>query len=485
MATLQKSTARLTSLLLFASVVACNDAAPTRAVISKSSSSKPSVSDGDATGVKTEPEDTLGDKGSGNSDDDEDKANETDNGGTKPKDMDKPTTDKPSTGTPKPDVGTPDTSMPMNPEKFDVSLVSVDVKNDKNGIPLKGDNVFINLSLKNVGGKAGTLKVTPYLTSKRFTDFTNVKLPTVDIALKGAEAKVAPIKIENFFQDLGGSKKEYALNRGEYSLAFEIEGEGIAKKRIADLKGKDFLIDKSNVVFTAVYWHQSYFDKVKYTGGVQKWMEETFSRKGEINDGNRTTKSFAKGFDEMMGIRTVFKTFEGFRLDRNKDFSGVGILNQVEDYSKERLGLKDRFKGTDCNSFTHKDNHGFDMQIGLSNDGFGGLAWVCGNTQASGIFDADTSKGRAQMILIHETGHNFGAPHCDPIQGFIMCSGEKHANYLRDGSFVWHQVSIDAMKKREADRINLVGGVGGLSLAAMPDGNAANEEIAVCNGEHM
>lgn len=367
------------------------------------------------------------------------------------------------------------------PDTFDVSLTQLEVKNDQGSQALKGDTVIMNVTFVNAGSKAGTLKVTPYLTSKRFTDFENVKLPTQDVAVQGTETKVAQLKLENFFQDQGGSKKEYALNRGDYTVRFEVEGDGIEKKDVKDFKGNSFTIEKSNVVFTAVYWHQSYFDKAKFNGGVMKWMEDTYSRKGEINDGNKTVKAFPKGFDEMMGIKTMFHAFEGFRLDRNKDFSATGILNQVEDYGKDRLGLKKRFAGTDCNSYTHPDNHGYDMEIGLSNDGFGGLAWVCGNTQASGIFDGDTSIGRSQMIVIHETGHNYGAPHCDPIQGFIMCSGEKHQKYLQGGDFVWHKVSTDVMKKHEQDKVGFAPGLGGLALTADVDGSMANPEIAICN----
>lgn len=52
---------------------------------------------------------------------------------------------------------------------------------------------------------------------------------------------------------------------------------------------------------------------------------------------------------------------------------------------------------------------------------------------------------------MHETGHVFGAPHCDdvgdgsggPLQGFVMCSGEKHARY--PSQFVWHSTSRASM----------------------------------------
>jgi hypothetical protein len=59
---------------------------------------------------------------------------------------------------------------------------------------------------------------------------------------------------------------------------------------------------------------------------------------------------------------------------------------------------------------------------------------------------------RQQVIAVHESGHIFGAPHCDDVgngsggalQGYVMCAGEKHARY--PGQFVWHSTSTAVMK---------------------------------------
>ncbi|MGK3985857.1 hypothetical protein WME99_22610 [Sorangium sp. So ce136] len=45
-----------------------------------------------------------------------------------------------------------------------------------------------------------------------------------------------------------------------------------------------------------------------------------------------------------------------------------------------------------------------------------------------------------------ETGHLFGAPHCDPLQGYVICGGEHHPHYISDGLFVWHRDSFDMMQ---------------------------------------
>ncbi|RYZ57686.1 MAG: hypothetical protein EOP07_09215 [Proteobacteria bacterium] len=382
----------------------------------------------------------------------------------------------------------PDTVKPPVsnlPATFTPAVTSLTVSNEAGSALLKGDSATIKLTFKNAGSKEGSIKVSPILTSKRFSDFKNVRLPTVDLKVLGGETKVASLIIPTFFKDVSNNK-EFALNRGSYSLAFDIEPEGGTKKTESALTGRDFEVGKSNVVFTAVFWEQAYFDKTKYTGGVEKYLAETFTRKGEIltptqTDGSTGNfKSFPKGFDEMMAVKTVFKTFDGFSLDTKADFSGTGILHQVEAFGKKRLGLLKDFQGTGCDRLTHEDNHGFDMAIGMSHEGFGGIAWVCGNTQASGVFDGDPSIGRSQMVLIHETGHNFGAPHCDPIQGFIMCSGEKHEHYAQSGQFVWHSNSIRDMQKKEQGSITN----NYLNLTAFPSESVSEPVLAVCDGTH-
>jgi hypothetical protein len=69
--------------------------------------------------------------------------------------------------------------------------------------------------------------------------------------------------------------------------------------------------------------------------------------------------------------------------------------------------------------------------------------------QVSGFINRDVD--RQQVILVHESGHVFGSPHCGDVgngsggslQGYVMCSGEKHERYPE--SFVWHSTSIEQM----------------------------------------
>jgi hypothetical protein len=93
--------------------------------------------------------------------------------------------------------------------------------------------------------------------------------------------------------------------------------------------------------------------------------------------------------------------------------------------------------------------HGFDLALGLTPDMGGGVN--CGWLDVSVGSFIDRDADRQEIVLVHETGHMFGAPHCDdvgdgeggPLQGYVMCSGEKHANYPEQ--FVWHSTSRAAM----------------------------------------
>ncbi len=335
------------------------------------------------------------------------------------------------------------------PDTFDVQSTALKALNATGAAPLKGDEIVFTLSLANQGAKAGTVHITPRLTSKRFADYSNVKLPTQDVALKGGEKKDITFKAGPFITD-PDTKKEYAVNRGQYTMAFDVEGDGITKRTDDKVPGKDFEVMTSNVKLTVTLWNKAYLKKCNYQGSIDQYLLETYSRKGEIFDQDKNSyKGFAKGFDEMMGVKTVFKTIEAYNPDSSV-FNGGDILESIETRAKEVLGLTERWHGYSDQGLTDSRNHGFDFLQGLTDNGFGGLAWVGGNSLAAGVFDADPSLGRTQMVLIHENGHNYGAGHCDTLdgvnyQGYVMCSGEKHDHYKKDGTFVWLKKSTDVM----------------------------------------
>jgi hypothetical protein len=349
----------------------------------------------------------------------------------------------------KPEIKVPEVKAP---EIFDVVIEKIEAKNPGGQAAIKGETAVFKLNLKNPGTKSGIVRFTPYLSAKNFTDYSNIKLPSFDVSLKASESKTAEFKIQPFFKEEGGNR-EYALNKGDYILRFQAEGN--IQKEFKEFVGKDFRVAGSRAVFTAIHWSQAYLDKARYTKGINEWLRESFTRRGQTSDGGNLFASYDGGFDQMMNIKTMWKTFPNWNPDfklidsLNDQNKGTEIVYLVSAESQKRLGLKQQFQQI-FGQMTHPDNHGYDMEMGLTAHGLGGIALIGANSNISGIFDSDTSIGRSQMILIHETGHNYGAPHCDPIQGFVMCSGEKHDHYTNgDGWFVWHDVSIKDMKKAQ------------------------------------
>lgn len=144
----------------------------------------------------------------------------------------------------------------------------------------------------------------------------------------------------------------------------------------------------------------------------------------------------------MMGVRHVFRGFAGFPGETTTD---QGWCEDAAAYGKTSLGMIADWTG----SGTLAGRHGFDYLIALTPHMGGGVACGWLDVQVSGLINDDVD--RQQVIAVHESGHLFGAPHCDdvgdgsggPLQGYVMCSGEKHDNY--PANFVWHSTSIAVM----------------------------------------
>jgi hypothetical protein len=353
---------------------------------------------------------------------------------------------------PFPDCGTDDTDDSLDCASYsqcclsdEVAVVSVLVKNTDNLPPPKGDALRITLRLQNNANRSGLVTATPRLRSKRFHDFNEVPFASTDVALGAGETRDVTVERGPFLEDTD-RKKQYAIGRGGYAVSsVRLECPGGPAATQVNFTGKDFIVGPSETVFTAVVYDPRYFAKIRYTAGAEKYMVQAFTRPCEVFTPNApgsstgTYESFPGGFDEMMRIRQIFRVFPGFPATS----SAGGFCEQADAYARKVLGLtRDWDIGSQA---TDPDHHGFDILVGLTQE-FGGGA-TCGwlGTQISGLFDFDLSLKRSQIIAVHEMGHIFGAPHCDPLQGYVMCAGEKHAHYVQQGIFVWHKESLDAM----------------------------------------
>ncbi|WP_442845763.1 hypothetical protein [Leeuwenhoekiella sp. H156] len=317
-------------------------------------------------------------------------------------------------------------------------IIAIDVSNLNNETPIKGDEIAIKIQIQNTSSKSGKAIVSPKLSSSRFSDYKNVTLPTVEKQIAAGETATLTLNVGPFFQDAYNGK-HYALGRGEYF----IESVNVNDVPDTDYSGRVFKINSSNVLLVPVLYNASYLNKTNANVSMKKYLEDAFTRRVELYSKSDTYTDYDGGFDEMMGVKQLFYPIQTINVsDHPLD---DGLCEKAIALGGETLGLLDDWKGP---VGTQPENHGFDYLMVATPDSFGGVAcgWI--NVQISGLFDFDLSINRAQIVMIHETSHLFGSPHCDPLQGYVMCSGEKHRKYLDQGIYVYHEDSKNQMSNR-------------------------------------
>jgi hypothetical protein len=327
-------------------------------------------------------------------------------------------------------------------------VLSAQITNTQGKAPVKGDTLRMNFSVRN-NGKDGFVVLAPIVSSLRFTDFSSVPFGSVTVSMKAGETKNITVDAGPFIDD-PNSGKTYATGRGNY----RIEGVRLTNPTTnissidTNFGNRDFTVGPSNAVLTAVVYDADYFRKIGYTQSPETYATEVATRPSEVFSPNTTNssvgsyQSFASGFDQMMGVQHKFRTIPGFTSFNQ---SQGQFCEQTTAYGGKALGLAGTWT-TNGKVQTAVNNHGFDYLIGEVPASIGGV--TCGwlGVQVSGIFDYDKSLNRSQIIVVHEDGHIFNSPHCDPLQGYVMCSGEKHPHYQQNGIFVWHKISRDVMK---------------------------------------
>ncbi|AKT42895.1 hypothetical protein [Chondromyces crocatus] len=329
-------------------------------------------------------------------------------------------------------------------------VIAVSVLGPTGALPVKGDMLELTLAVQNLGAGSGTVTLRPLLTSARFNDFVDVSLEPITFTLGGRETREVSLSVEPIVID-AAKGKHFALNRGDYDLSgviVDVAGEPLSVD--TDFLGAAFTIAPSDVVFSAVVYDASYFERIGYDGTPETYMREAFDRATEVftpesPGSSEGTYTAFDGFDDMMGVRQIFHAVGGLAASS----AGGGFCEQVGAHARAVFGLTRDWDIDEANgNFTDPDHHGFDLLVGLTPEMGGGA--TCGwlGVQVSGQFGSDRSLDRSQLVVVHETGHLFGAPHCDPLQGYVMCGGEQHPHYVDDKIFVWHQVSLDVMQNR-------------------------------------
>jgi hypothetical protein len=324
-------------------------------------------------------------------------------------------------------------------------ITAVGVTNAAGQAPAKGDALKVSLTVRNLSGNAGTVKLTPTLASTRFSDFSAVPLGTIEVELAAGETRTASFSAGPFIDDTARAK-HYAIGRGAYRIDGVRLQSGTASTVDTAYSGAAFTVAPSSHVLVSTVYDQGYFTRLNYTRSPEAFLGEVFTRPGEVftpttAGGNTGTyQSFPGGFDQMMGVTQHFRAIPGLTLDTSQ-----GLCEQAAAYGGKVLGLA-RDWTTGGSVRTNVDNHGFDYLIAMSPQMVGGVACGWLGVQVSGEFSFDMSMNRTQILAVHESGHLFGAPHCDPLQGYVMCAGELHEHYRQNGMYVWHRVSRDAMR---------------------------------------
>lgn len=343
-------------------------------------------------------------------------------------------------------------SPPGEPEDVDaattgsprIDVTAVAAAAATGGAPVKGAPLRVTITVRNDGDGAGTVRVTPLVESARFADFRDVPLGSVEIAVAAGETVEAQVTAGPFL--VAGDGEHVALGRGDYTITeVRVEVDGNATVPDPDFTGAAFAIGASNAVFDLVVYDAAYFTRIGWTGSPEAYVLDAYRRASELFTPPGTYQAFPGGFDEMMGIDHYVLALPGLAASE----AAGGFCEQVAAHARMLAGLT-RDWDIDENQAvqTHRDHHGFDMLMGLTPEMGGGAACGWLGVQVSGLFDFDLSLDRSQIILVHETGHLFGAPHCDPLQGYVMCAGEQHPHFQANGTFVWHQVSRDVMVNR-------------------------------------
>lgn len=326
-------------------------------------------------------------------------------------------------------------------------VLSVAVRNAGGATPAKGDTLRMELEVRNTGPRRSTITLSPQISSNRFSDFSRVNIGTAQITLEAGATGRASFTFGPIIED-NATGKTYALGSGDYRVDQVTISTGNGNVPDTAFNNNAFALQTSNAVLNLAVYDQDILPRVG-ARTAEDYLIRAFTRPSEVFTPNSPGASegqyeyFDGGFDAMMGVRHIFATFPGLNVNNQS-----GICEQAARVGKEKIGLPQDFYAP--GPATSAGNHGFDYLITLPSNLGGGAACGWLGVQFSGLGD---TLDRSQVILVHESGHIFGAPHCDPIQGYVMCSGEKHPHYQDPSKrrFVWLKDSRDQMR---ANRFN-------------------------------
>lgn len=342
-------------------------------------------------------------------------------------------------------------AMPNGPMP---DVLSVAVTNDTGQPLVKGQRASMRFGIRHGGASGRLVTLSAFIDSQRFSDYVNVPFAKQTVALCPGMNEVA-LEGGPFFTDPTRGKS-WALGRGAYTVSsVTIEGVGDMPAVDNQFEGAAFSVGRSNAIFVPVLSDPQYLAMIQgFTGTPESYVAAVYGHATQVftpstadPDGPGTFQTFPN-FDAMMNTRHVFKHFTGTVATADRA-DGLAWCRNATAAVRQALGLASAWPNA---GGTQAALHGFDYAVTMAPNLAGG--WACStlNVQVSGFLNRDAP--RQQLILIHESAHVFGAPHCDNVgngsggslQGFVMCAGEKHARY--PGAFVYHATSRALMNNR-------------------------------------
>ncbi len=327
-------------------------------------------------------------------------------------------------------------------------VLAVSVSSALGGAPRKGDAIDLTHEIDNKGPGVAEVVVTPYLDSQRFTEFSGIPLGSTRAPLCRGANRVT-VRGGPFLTREDG-KAQFAIGSGAYTVPrVRLAPTGQNTTTDSSFDGATFNVATSTALLVPVVYDARYFSQITGNPSTtpEDYLRAAFTRQNEIftpsgsdPDGAGSYQTFPGGFDQMMNVRHVFRSFPGFP---GESTTTEGWCEDAAAYARTVLGMGAAWNSQPAG--TRPERHGFDYLIALTPDLGGGV--TCGwlDVQVSSLINRDLA--RQHVIAVHETGHVFGAPHCDDVgngsggslQGYVMCSGEKHPHYPT--SFVWHSTS--------------------------------------------
>ncbi len=323
-----------------------------------------------------------------------------------------------------------------------LSINSVSVLNSKGISPVKGEDVSINLTLKNGESSGSTVTLSPLLTSKRFSDYDNIRLTSQKLVIPPGKSQQLSILLKALFQE-EGTKKEYALGLGRYELRFEMEQTIDSKKVVTTIDGSEFEIGPSPTFLTAVFYSSDTFKVNGFSSDAMEWIKSAFGQKSEIftpsapGSTQGTYKLVLGNYEDMAGVKYIAKSFPGFLLNKGDDV-GKGVA----DFGAETLGLPKPMSS----DYANQDMHGYEIIIAHTPALEG--ATVNGNVLALG-YTKDSFPANFTMAITALSGIGYDTP---PL-GFMMHAPEQNEHFST-GYFVWHSTTVDLLKSRLQENLN-------------------------------